>query len=166
MNLDGVKFAAAYVNYPGTLNVVVLGGNDTEVATAIYEHSVFLTAYSGNTTVTVKTKYLDRDVAVSFTRPTEEIVLINITVVILMVTTLSKDVMKRLILEEFSKKLQTYQPGGTVVAVDLAGVVTQFQDRFIVSEIKFGEDSWKKIDIDKYVNTNLDALTVRWVEEV
>jgi hypothetical protein len=162
MNLDGVKFAAAYADNVGKLNVVVLGGDDTEVATAIYENSSFMTAYSGNTTVTVKTKYLDRDVAISFTRPTEEIIAIKITVVVLPDTTLSHDVMTQMILGEFSKKLQAYQPGGTVVAVDLAGVVTQFQDRFIVSEIKFGDDSIKKLDGDKYANTNLASLTVEW----
>jgi hypothetical protein len=165
MNLDGVKFSAAYADAVGKLNVVVLGGDDTEVATAIYEHSSFMTSYIGNTTITVQTKYLDRAVDVSFTHPIEEIISINITVIVLPTTVLSKDVMKKMILEEFSKKLQTYQPGGTVIAVDLAGVVTQFQDRFIVSEIKFGDATLKKIDKDKYANTYLDFIEVTWEEQ-
>jgi hypothetical protein len=167
MNLNGVKSATTYVgdmhDIPqNTMCCVVSGGNDSEIAAAIFEKNMFLLKYLGNTTVEVKSAYLNRTYLIRFERPATEILKIKVQI-----KTFDKraDNINIKILADIITFLQQFGPGSVIYIADMIMFVNNGNNLYkIVSGVFDDADVSIAVDWNRTASTNADSLVINYVE--
>jgi hypothetical protein len=167
MNIGGVRSATTYVgdmhDIPlNTMCCVVSGGKDDEIAQTIFEKNMFLLKYTGNTTVEVKSAYLNRVYKVSFERPATEILKISVKI-----KTFDKpaDNINTKILTDIINFLQQFGPGAVIYIADMVTFLNNGNNLYKTVNGHFNDsDDTITAGWNRTVSTNAENLEISYVD--